>query len=95
MSKKEKLIHRFLLKPKDFKYSEASRLLKNYGYYESSKGKTSGSRVAFIQEKMKRTILLLKPHKGILKPYQLDEIKSELMKAGFLKRGERTWQKIR
>jgi len=34
---------------------------------------------------MKRTILLHKPHKGILKPYQLDEIKSELMKAGFLK----------
>lgn len=88
MSKKKKLFDRFLSKPKDFKYTELIRLLRYYGYTESKKGKTSGSRVAFINEAMKRAILLHKPHKGILKPYQLDDIETELIKAGFIKEGK-------
>lgn len=82
MSKIDKLIQRFLLKPKDFKYAEAKKLLNHYGYTELTKGRTSGSRVAFVNQKLKKAILLHKPHKGILKPYQLSEIKNELIKSG-------------
>ena len=82
MSKIEKLIQRFLSKPKDFRYAEVKKLLRHYGYTELTKGRTSGSRVAFINQKLKRSILLHKPHKGLLKPYQLTEIKNELIKAG-------------
>ncbi len=84
MSKIEKLIQRFLTKPKDFKYAEAKKLLRHYGYTELTKGRTSGSRVAFVNPKLKRSILMHKPHKGILKPYQVAEIKSELINAGKL-----------
>ncbi len=82
MSKIEKLIKRFLSKPKDFKYAEAKKLLHHYGYLELTKGRTSGSRVAFVNQKLKRSVLLHKPHKGLLKPYQLVEIINELIKAG-------------
>lgn len=82
MSKIEKLIERFLSKPKDFKYAEAKKLLKHFGYIEMTKGRTSGSRVAFVNLDLKRSILMHKPHKGILKPYQVAEIKTELINAG-------------
>jgi len=82
VSKAEKLIQRFLSKPRDFKYTEAKKLLRHYGYTELTKGRTSGSRVAFINQKLKRSVLLHKPHKGIMKPYQLTEIKNELIKTG-------------
>ena len=82
MSKTEKLIERFLSKPKDFKYAEVKKLLKHFGYTELTKGRTSGSRVAFVNHDLKRSVLMHRPHKGILKPYQLAEIKNELMNAG-------------
>ena len=51
MSKKEKLINRLKTKPKDFTYNEAKTLLESVGFTESNKGKTSGSRVVFIEHK--------------------------------------------
>ena len=64
MSKKEKAIERLRACPKDYRYSEAKVLLEMLGFYESNKGKTSGSRVAFCRESDKRVILLHKPHPG-------------------------------
>lgn len=56
--------------PKDFTYNEAKRILNNFGFYEDNKGKTSGSRVSFINNNVK--IELHKPHpNNILKPYQV------------------------
>ena len=73
MSKKEKLIARLLTLPKDFTYDEMRTLLCSLGFKESSKGKTSGSRVEY--EKGNDTILLLKPHpNNQLKPYQVKQI---------------------
>ena len=51
MGREEKLIARFLSKPVDFTYNELRKLLKKLGYEESQSGKTSGSRVAFYNEK--------------------------------------------
>ena len=46
MSKKEKLIARFLSMPSDFHYDEMVKLLGYYDFQEIKKGKTSGSRVS-------------------------------------------------
>ena len=79
MSRKEKLLVRLLLHPKDFSYTELKSLLNSMGYAEFNKGKTSGSRVAFIHSKSGHPIRLHKPHpKNILKSYQVDLIIEEL-----------------
>jgi hypothetical protein len=83
MGKAEKLSKRFLSKPKDFTYEELRRLLKSFGYKEVKTGKTSGSRVAFINQKTKHIIRLHKPHpKPELKQYQLNDIEQELKRKG-------------
>ena len=78
MSKKQKLIARFLNMPSDFHYDELVRLLGYYGFTEIKKGKTSGSRVMFLNEDHV-PIRLHKPHPGgIMKKYQLRQIKEIL-----------------
>jgi hypothetical protein len=80
----DKLIERFVSNPTDFHYSELVRLLNIFGFSESNKGKTSGSRVAFYDEK-KSVIMLDIPHPGkILKPYQIKQIKAKLKEYGYL-----------
>ena len=64
MSRLEKLKERILSKPKDYTYTEAKNLLRQLGFEEKNKGRTSGSRVAFYRETDKRVILLHKPHPG-------------------------------
>lgn len=83
MSKFQKLLDRFLSKPTDFTYEEIKRLLGGFDYQEVNKGKTSGSRAAFINYKTGHIIRLHKPHpRNILKLYQLNEIEDELKKHG-------------
>ena len=79
MSKGEKLVKRLLAKPHDFTYNELKSLLSHLGYVETKSGKTSGSRVAFINEKDKHIIRLHKPHPGNeLKKYQIEQMIEEL-----------------
>lgn len=74
MSKIEKEIERLKSKPRDFTYDEAKKILNNFGFYENNKGKTSGSRVKFVNNE-NEVVHLHKPHpNNILKPYQLDLI---------------------
>ena len=78
MSKKDKLIARFLNMPSDFHYDELVILLGYFGFHEVKKGKTSGSRVKFLNSEGV-AILIHKPHPtGILKRYQLKQIKEVL-----------------
>ena len=78
MSKKEKLIRRFLSMPSDFHYDELVKLLGYYGFNEVPKGKTSGSRVKF-EDAAVVPIILHKPHPtGIMKKYQMKQIKEVL-----------------
>ena len=75
-------IERLKLKPKDFTYDEAKKILNNFGFIENNKGKTSGSRVKFI-DNQNRIIELHKPHpKNILKPYQINLIINKLKERG-------------
>jgi hypothetical protein len=82
MTKAEKLLNRFLSRPKDFTYSELLSLLKSFGFKEQQ---GSGSRVVFSNERIKHNIKLHKPHPGnILKRYQIDLIIQELKSNGLL-----------
>jgi hypothetical protein len=86
VSKSEKLIERFMARPKDFSYDELRKLLKGFGYIENNSGKSSGSRVAWIHSENKHIIRLHKPHpKNILKAYQINQIIEELITEGILK----------
>lgn len=76
MSKKDKLLERLLKRPIDFTYDEVRTFLGHLNYKEDNRGRTSGSRVAFVHEHTKHIIILHKPHpNNILKKYQLDELK--------------------
>ncbi|MGB0166183.1 MAG: type II toxin-antitoxin system HicA family toxin [Luteibaculum sp.] len=78
MSKKEKLVKRFLSLPKDFHYQEMVQLLGYFGFTEIKKGKTSGSRVKFENNKG-LAIIMHKPHpSGLMKHYQLKQMKELL-----------------
>ncbi len=79
MTKKDKLLVRFLSIPKDFTFDELSTLLQNMGFEVENKGKTSGSRVAFIHINFKKHILIHKPHPSkIINKIYLKQIKVEL-----------------
>ena len=81
MTKQDKLIKRFISRPKDFRYSELKSILVHLGYKELKSGKTAGSRKAFINEKSNHVIRLHKPHpKEIMKIYQIDYLIEELKK---------------
>lgn len=78
MSKQEKLVACFLQLPKDFHFDEMTKLLGYYGFTAIKKGKTSGSRVKFVNADGV-VILLHKPHpSGIMKAYQLKQVKEIL-----------------
>lgn len=62
-------------KPTDFTYDEAKKLLSAYGFEEHNKGKTSGSRVAFIRNTDKKIIYFHRPHpQNVLKKYIINEL---------------------
>lgn len=85
MSQREKLKKRLLGKPRDFTYDEAKAILNQFGYKEDTRGRTSGSRVAFIHTGTKHIIRLHRPHPGsILKIYQIDELVETLRNQGVI-----------
>jgi hypothetical protein len=82
LSKKEKIIKRLLSRPVDFTFDELATLLGHLGFTYSDMGKTSGSRVAFVNDGM--YIRLHKPHTGTLKRYQINDIITVLTEGGLL-----------
>ena len=71
MTRREKLIKRFLSIPKDFTWEELVSLLSGFGFEEVSTGKTGGSRRRFLND-AGVIITLHKPHpQNILKRYQI------------------------
>ena len=83
MGQKEKLIQRLKSKPKDFTFDDAETLLKYLDYIRSNTGKTSGSRVMFVNEH--GSILLHKPHpQKELKSYQIKQLIEILEQEGLI-----------
>ncbi|MDJ0598628.1 MAG: type II toxin-antitoxin system HicA family toxin [Crocosphaera sp.] len=78
MTKKEKLLKRFLGQPKDFTWEELTTLLTGLGFVEEKGGKTGGSRRRFINS-TGIIISLHKPHPhNNLKKYQMEQVKKLL-----------------
>jgi hypothetical protein len=85
MSKPEKLLQRFLSKPKDFTLDELRRLLKSFSYEEVKTGKTSGSRVTFYNGELDDMIKFHKPHPSqVMKQCYLREIEQQLRDKGVM-----------
>ena len=83
MSRREKLLKRFLAKPRDFSWRELETLLAGFGYELRSGGRTGGSRVRFVHPE-NGPISLHKPHRASLKQYQLEQIRALLEEEGLL-----------
>lgn len=59
-------------RPKDFTWDELIKILKHYGFEETGRGKTGGSRRKFVNAHS-QIISLHEPHpQNILKQYQLN-----------------------
>jgi hypothetical protein len=85
MSRKDKLLHRFCNIPSDFTFDELTRLLSYFGYSEVATGKTSGSRVVFVNIYNSDFIKLHKPHpQNVLKKYQITQVIDSLKMKGLL-----------
>ena len=83
MSRKEKLIERLKSQPKDFTFQEAVALLSLLGYALNNKGKTSGSRVEFVNSETGHKVLLHKPHpRNYFLPYQVRKLVAKLEEGG-------------
>ena len=79
-----KLIERLQAKPKDFTFQETINLLNHFGYKEKTGGKTSDSRVTFVNKKHDY-IRIHKPHpRNVLKPYQVTNLLNDLEDRGLL-----------
>ncbi len=86
MSKAEKLLQRFLSKPKDFTFEELRRLLSHFGYEEAKTGKTSGSRMTFYNAELDDMIKFHKPHPStVMKQCYLRDIEQQLRDREVLK----------
>ncbi len=84
LSKRTKIINRFLSRPSDFTWQELVTLLSGFGYTLAKGGKTGGSRVKFIHETLP-PIILHKPHPTpVLKRYQLEQIEDTLKGEGLI-----------
>jgi len=84
MTRKEKLLKRFLARPKDFTWDELVVLLSIFHFSEVSTGKTGGSRRRFINEDG-LVISLHKPHpRNVLKKYQIEQVTNILEEEGLI-----------
>lgn len=85
MSRKSKLIERFLSTPNDLTWAELVSILSSFGYDEMTKGKTAGSRRKFVNAGSD-IILLHKPHPAnVVKTYAIRQVIDHLKAKGLLK----------
>jgi len=84
MGQKDKLIRKLKSRPKDFTFDEAESLLEFCSYSRSNKGKTSGSRVAFVSDSHP-PIYMHKPHpRKELLDYQIKQLLETLEQEGLI-----------
>lgn len=75
MGTKEKLIERFKRQPKNFTFDELTRLFRILGFEISQKGKTSGSRVEFVNSEKELSYSAHRPHPdSAIKSYVMKQV---------------------
>ena len=84
MGQREKLVARLKSRPRDFTFEELERLLRYFGFVRSNKGRTSGSRVSFVNRDGCGMSIHM-PHPGNeLKAYQLNALIDMLEREGLI-----------
>lgn len=83
MSRRDKLLRRFLSGPRDFTWRELVRLLEGFGYERKAGGRTGGSRVRFVHPE-RAPISLHRPHPGNVRRYQIEQVRGHLEEEGLL-----------
>lgn len=84
VGQKEKLINRLKSRPKDFTFDEVEALLGYLDYKRSDKGRTSGSRVMFVNDNHP-PIMMHKPHpRKELLDYQVKQLLAMLKQEGLI-----------
>ena len=84
MGQKEKLINRLKSRPKDFTFDEVESLLGYLDYKRSDKGRTSGSRVMFVNDNHP-PIMMHKTHpRKELLDYQVKQLLEMLKQEGLI-----------
>jgi len=85
MSKLQKTIDKLLNLQQVFTFKELEYLLGKLGYTEKKTGKTSGSRIAYINKASLHIIRIHKPHPGNeIKKYVKTYLITELKKQGLI-----------
>jgi hypothetical protein len=75
MGTKEKLVERFKRQPKDFTFNELTRLFQILGFEISQKGKTSGSRIEFVNKERELSYGAHRPHPdSSIKSYAMKQV---------------------
>ena len=75
MGTKEKLIERFKRQPKDFTFNELIRMFQALGFEIGQKGKTSGSRVEFVNNEKELSYGDHRPHPdSAIKGYVMKQV---------------------
>ncbi len=66
MARIDALLDKLRMKPTpaDFRFADLRKVMAYFGYLESNKGATSGSRVKFYHPETQAILLLHKPHPG-------------------------------
>jgi len=84
MTKIDKLKKKLKMRPRTFSYKDIKRILEHEGYIEDIRGKTSGSRVKFINNNGS-IVEMHKPHPASeVKRYAIEEIAIFLEREGKL-----------
>jgi hypothetical protein len=82
MSQIEKLLARFMTKPKDLTWQDLLVILKFYDYEQLAPSKTGGSRVKFA-DRTNHVITLHRPHPNpIVKRYVIEQLITTLKENG-------------
>ena len=85
MSQRKKLLERLQSNPDDFTSAELETLMNQCGCRKSNKGKTSGSRIAYVHQETGRMFLAHSPHPArVLKHYQVKAVIGFLDSIGML-----------
>jgi len=75
MGTKDKLIERFKRQPKDFTFNELIRLFQILGFEINQKGKTSGSRIEFVNKEKELSFGAHKLHPdSVIKSYVMKQV---------------------
>lgn len=87
MGTKEKLVKRFISQPKDFTFDELARLFRHLDFDIGVKGKTSGSRMEFINEEKSLSFGVHKPHpENTIKSYVMKQVLEFLIDNNFIEK---------